>query len=289
MNYNGPNKGNMDYVSCNICGGLGNQLFQIANTICYAAKYNKKTIFKNTDHLPNQHGFERRTQWSTLFNNKLNVVGENVYNTIKFNIYHENIQNVYTEIPEINGNVLYQGYFQSSKYFSDINTKMKMQELIYSNKDYMNNAYNLYCDITQFFDDEVDDNYVSIHVRRGDYLYIQNYHNVLDMNYYSNAYDIVSKNGKKHIILFSDDIEWCKNNFNLKEQKIFFVDINNLCIEIILMSFIKHNIIANSTFSWWGSYISNHLNKIVVAPKQWFGRDGPREWSDIYIKDWYVI
>jgi hypothetical protein len=277
-----------EYVSCNICGGIGNQLFQIAITLNYAKKYNKTPIFKNITNLPNQHGFERKTQWSTLFNNKLKVLDEAEFNSINFNIYNEIINNVYIELPKINGNILFNGYFQAYQYISNTYIKKKMQELIYNNEDYMYAAYNKYNDIKKYFNDENDDNYVSMHVRRGDYVYIQNFHNLLDINYYKEAYNIVSVNNKKNIVVFSDDIEWCKNNIKIND-KIYFVDINNLCIELILMSFIKHNIIANSSFSWWASFISNYKDKIVVAPKKWFGTSGPIRWNDIYMPNWIVI
>lgn len=277
-----------EYVSCNICGGIGNQLFQIAVTLSYAKKYDKIPIFKNVIDLYNQHGLERKTQWSTLFNNTLNVVDEATFNSINFNIYNEIINNVYIEIPKMNGNILFNGYFQAWNYISDIKIKKKMQELIYSNSDLMYSAYNKYNEIKKYFGDEDDNSYVSMHVRRSDYLYIQNYHNVLDINYYKEAYNIVSVYGAKNIIVFSDDIEWCKNNLKIND-KMYFVDINNLCVELILMSFIKNNIIANSSYSWWCAYISNYNDKVVVAPKQWFGRDGPRNWNNIYIPGWIVV
>ena len=78
-----------EYVSCNICGGIGNQLFQIAATLDYANKYNKTAIFKDVVQLYNQHGFERKTQWETLFSGKLNVLSDNEYNKIHFNTYNE--------------------------------------------------------------------------------------------------------------------------------------------------------------------------------------------------------
>ena len=220
----------VEYVSCNICGGIGNQLFQIATTLDYANKYNKIPIFKNVVDLYNQHGFERKTQWNTLFNNKLNVVSESDFNKIHFNTYNEIINNIYNEIPKIKGNILLNGYFQAMNYISK-KTREKMQHLIYSNQDYMYNAYNLYNEIKKHFNDEDDDNYVAIHVRRGDYLYIQNFHNILDLSYYTKAYDIITKEKTKKIVVFSDDIEWCKTNFKIYDKEIYYIDTKNLCIE----------------------------------------------------------
>lgn len=278
----------VEYVSCNICGGIGNQLFQIATTLDYANKYNKTPIFKNIINLYNQHGFERKTQWNTLFNNKLNIIHENDFNKIHFNTYNEIINNVYNEIPKVRGNLLLNGYFQAYGYISK-KTRENMQHLIYSNEDYMYNAYKLYDEIKKFFGSDDDNDYVSIHVRRGDYVYIQDFHNVLDLNYYIKAYDIISKEKEKNIVVFSDDIEWCKINFKIYDKKIYYVNTNDLCIDLILMSFFKHNILANSSFSWWASYISNYEDKIVIAPRRWFGQSGPRQWTDMYIPGWIVI
>lgn len=275
----------VEYVSCNICGGIGNQLFQIATTLEYANKYNKVPIFKNVVDLYNQHGFERKTQWEKLFSNKLNIIEESEYNKIHFNTYNEIINNVYNEIPKIKGNILLNGYFQAIGYISK-KTRETMQYLIYSNEDNMYKAYEIYKEIKKFFGSEDDDDYVSMHVRRGDYLYIQNFHNVLDINYYINAYNIISKEKEKNIVVFSDDIEWCKTNFKIYDKKIYYVDTKELCIDLILMSFIKHNILANSSFSWWASYISNYDDKTVIAPRKWFGTQGPKNWNDMYLPSW---
>ena len=92
-----------------------------------------------------------------------------------------------------------------------------------------------------------------------------------------------------HSDLRYECIEWCKENFRIGENDIYFVDEKNECIELILMTFFTHNILANSTFSWWGSYLSNCKNKTVIAPSQWFQKDGPSEWKEIYYPNWIVV
>jgi len=274
-----------NYVSCWIHGGIGNQLFQIANTLEYANKYNKTPIFKDELNLWNFHGLERKTAWNTLFSNKLTVFKDNIYDLIKFDIYHELRYNMYDEIPYLNENAYFKGYFQSPKYFSE-ETRKNIEKLVYSNTIYTNIAKFLYNSIKKEFNDNDDNNYVFIHIRRTDY--VNNCtHNLLNIDYYKKGLDIIGNN--KIAIIFSDDIEWCKNYLDFIPKK-YFVNINNLYIELILMSYIKNGIIANSTFSWWGSYLGDKDNKKIIAPNQWFATTSHiKEWEDIYIKEWIRI
>jgi hypothetical protein len=273
-----------DLVSCWIHGGIGNQLFQIANAYEYSIKYNKKLIFLNEVNLWNYHGLERKTAWNTLFNNNFTVLDKEEYDKIAFITYLEIKNNVYNEIPQYENNVYLKGYFQSSKYFSE-NTKNFMLNSIKSNKEYVKQATELYEKIQKKFNNLDDDKYVFMHFRRTDYIN-NGTHNLLDINYYNEAYNLV--NGiNKYIIVFSDDIEWCKKTFSVNKN-FYFIDINNLYVELILMTMIKNAIIANSTFSWWGAFLGNK-NKVIV-PKQWFAEGSYiNEWNDIYINEWIQI
>ena len=274
-----------NYVSCWIHGGIGNQLFQIANALYYSNKYNKILIFKNEKSLWNFHNLPRYTAWDTLFNNKLNVLDEEQYNKINFdNKYEEKRYNMYDEIPILNDNVYLKGYFQSNKYF-DENIKNKMNELIYSNEKYVKIADTLYNLIKKNFDDYDDNNYSFIHIRRTDY--INNCcHNLLDMEYYKKGINIIGEN--KIYVIFSDDIDWCKNNLDFINKK-YFITIQNIYIELILMSLYKNGIIANSTFSWWGAFINGN-DKKIIAPNKWFADTSfIKEWEDIYDKNWIRI
>ena len=102
-------------------------------------------------------------------------------------------------------------------------------------------------------------NSVSIHVRRGDK--VNSHYADLGPSYYKKALEIT--NGD--LFVFSDDIPWCKNNLGSAT----YVDIDE-CLSLELMSLCKHNIIANSTFSWWGAFLNTNSKKIVVAPSQYF-------------------
>lgn len=117
-----------------------------------------------------------------------------------------------------------------------------------------------------------DCNSVSIHVRRGDYLrHREIYGNICTRLYYSEAIRII--NGQvddPHFFVFSDDIEWCRQEFK-SLSKVNFVDWNVLhaYFDMRLMAQCKHNIIANSSFSWWAAWLNENEGKIIIMPKKW--------------------
>ena len=266
------------YISTEIMGGLGNQLFQIANVLLYNNNLNEKKIivFKNEDKLFNYFNLPRKTFWNSLFLNQFKILNETDYNQINFAVIpekenHKNQIEPFTYCPY---NLLFKGYFQSFKYY-DENLRNQMRLLIYSNKNLFNKAKDKYDEIKDFFKSN-DDNLVSMHIRRTDYVYHNDYHYLLDMDYYKKALDIVKD---KKIIVFSDDILWCKENLS---NDYYFIDINDIEIEFILMSLFKNNIIANSSFSLWASFISPYENKLIIAPKTWYAEKGPKDWNEIY-------
>lgn len=109
--------------------------------------------------------------------------------------------------------------------------------------------------------------YTSIHVRRGDYLQLKDcYHDLTMENYYLPAMNIIKS---KHYLVFSDDINWCKTKF-IGEQ-FTFVEGNSPVTDLSLQMACEHQIIANSSFSWWGAWLNKNPSKIVIAPKNWFG------------------
>jgi hypothetical protein len=168
----------------------------------------------------------------------------------------------------------YIGYFQSEKYF----------------KKYRKDILNLF-DLPLNIRTELDKKYshlynrTVIHVRRGDYLNDQNNHVVMDMDYFNNAMSYFDFNNK--YVVFSSDIEWCKQNFI--KGKFEFIEEKDYC-EIYLMSKMKNFIISNSTFSWWGAWLSESENKKIIAPKKWFGPNlNHLETKDIYCDNWIII
>jgi len=116
---------------------------------------------------------------------------------------------------------------------------------------------------------------VSLHVRRGDYVYNNKLKNIiqpLPATYYLNAIKTINEQANNpHLFIFSDDIEWVKNNLKLPSPATY---VSQSAIrddeELLLMSLCKHNIIANSSFSWWGAWLNKNPNKVVIAPEKWF-------------------
>jgi hypothetical protein len=259
-----------DLVSCELCTGIGKQLFQIATVLNYAKRNKKCPVFKN--------------KLNDLVSDSLDVLSDDMLKKRVFRKHEERIENAYNEIPRYNGDIILHGYFQAFQNISK-NTLKRMQELIYSDEFYMYQAYGEYNKIKTFFQSEDDDDYVAIHVRRNGSFE----HGQLDLQYYRSAYDIMTESGKKqrYCVVFSDDIEWCKQNFKISDQ-MYFVDIRHACVEFILMSFIKNNIIANSCYSWWATFISNYADKVVIAPKQWYCKRSDR-WDDLYPPGWIII
>lgn len=126
---------------------------------------------------------------------------------------------------------------------------------------------------------------VSIHVRRGDYLKLPDYHTNLDMSYYKRAMDLFPDG---MFMVFSDDIEWCKEQF--KGERFIFSEGMTEIEDLLLMTNCDHHIIANSSFSWWGAYLGWNPNKKVVAPRDWFGpKNSHLNTKDLYCKNWIRI
>lgn len=159
------------------------------------------------------------------------------------------------------------GYWQAEKYFLDIRDELledfKVKELPAA----LNAKW-----ATQI--NSV--NAVSIHIRRGDYVKDKAtnvMHGFCGLQYYVDAIEIIKNKIENPVFfVFSDDMEWAKNNLK-SSLPVFFVENNPVeqaHEDMRLMSLCKHNIIANSTFSWWAAWLNNNTNKIVIAPKLWF-------------------
>ena len=279
------------YTSIDIIGGLGTQLFQIAYIIYFLRlskknKIKRKLIFKYDDNKLNNN---YTPHWNTLFKGLFKVLNINDYKNIPMTIIHNEIAaHKYVEPPhEAKYNILFKGKYQTFKHIDDT-LREKLITIVYSNEDIMYSAYYKYRDILNYFGNNTkDDDMVSLHVKRAN--------NNLDMSYYKDAMLIANK---KNVVIFSDDIEWCINNFNDYVNRdniynIYFISDkifkeNELCmkadIEFILMSMFKNNIIANSYFSLWASFISYYKSKIIIAPKLWYSCDDCKEYNEVYHK-----
>jgi hypothetical protein len=124
-----------------------------------------------------------------------------------------------------------------------------------------------------------------MHIRRTDYLSLSDYHYNQSLNYYNDAYDILNDKNI-NVIIFSDDINWCKEN--MKFNNIHYIENEDNIVDLYIMSKCKNNIIANSTFSWWAAWLNENTEKKVFAPKNWFGHKGPEK-TNLLLDEWIII
>jgi hypothetical protein len=253
-------------VSSDLIGGLGNKMFQISAAYSLSIDNNDECLFE-IKNFSNAH-----QTVPTYF--------ENIFRKINFGIF--NPKNHYQEpffhykSIDYSYDLLISGYFQSEKYFKHNRKKIldlfsiDDHSLNYINKKYGKLLENKTC---------------SIHIRRGDYLSLPNHHPICDISYYLESIENFDKDTL--FLIFSNDIEWCKQNLSLDNK--IFVENEKDYIDIWLMSLCDHNIIANSSFSWWGAWLNENQNKKVIAPKNWFGSAINHNTKDLYCDGWVLI
>ena len=273
-----------------LMGGLGNQLFQIFSLISYSIDNNidyKILEFKDDKVSPLDNKSLRNTYWNNLLKNIYNKTIKNINGIVyKYNEPCFEYKQL-PLIPDKSKNYIFLGYFQSYKFFQ--NNLDKILDLLKFNeikKQYKNN-YNY-------------ESTISLHFRIGDYINLQSHHPVLSIDYYINSLDKLIKNTDKNnwdILYFyeeSDKGMIDKNISILKEKydKLNFISIDHKLDDweqMICMSLCKHNIIANSTFSWWGAYLNENDNT-VYYPDKWFGpAKGNIKLNDLFLYDWVKI
>jgi hypothetical protein len=286
-------------ISCKLAGGLGNQLFQIFTTIAYALKYSKPFFFLNNHQLGDGSNgvIIRYTYWET-FLSSLKLFLKGVESIPRLMFIKEKSFN-YNELPENlekNCGTLLVGYFQSPIYFN----KYKEQICKLIKLDLKKNIVKQKSNIN--FENKC---FISLHFRFGDYKKYSNIYQILKEQYYSNAIThILSEiNSDKDINTFLSILYFCENE-DLKEAEdiikklqlqypfINFERANPVLEDweqMILMSLCNHNIIANSTFSWWGAFLNDNPGQIVCYPEHWFMPQAKKNTSDLFPEDWRCI
>jgi hypothetical protein len=257
-------KQNKIMISCNLQGGLGNQMFQISATYALSLRNNDTCCFNfNQCYTPLQ-GKPSSNYRNNVF---INIVEDNDYKPI---VGYTEPKFGYKELPYTSGLIL-NGYFQSEKYFSDYKNEVKKLFIVDKN-----NA-------EKFLNTIKKDNLTvtSIHIRRGDYVNLSDMHSLCTLEYFQEAMDII---GKSIFVIVSDDLEWAKEN--VKGDMIYYSPFQNELDDLAIIMCCDNNIISNSSFSWWGAYLNENTNKRVIAPKLWFGPRGPKDTEDIIPSTW---
>lgn len=279
-----------------LTGGLGNQMFQYAAAKAQALRVGTELYLDKT------HFFTTPTGKKNLRQYELNCFAVN--EQFKQPAFHWikkffKVQNVYPGLTtyrephvhvdhtffEIKDNTYIEGFFQSEQYFKSA------EELIRKEYTFRNPPTGKNAELLKKINTV---NAVSIHVRRGDYVNnpeTLKMHGICGLDYYQNAIRLIEEQvNAPYFFLFSDEPEWVQQNFNLNHpfEIISHNKGSNSFEDMRLMAACRHNIIANSSFSWWGAWLNNNPEKTVIAPRVWFANPN---WSskDIIPQNWIKI
>jgi len=295
------------FLTINCKGGLGNQLFQFIVGYVLAKKNKINLRINSYDRQFELHRFPEIYKLCISKNNNykffakiylhlypkfygtLKILG--IYKLIKFFFLDKNKEK-FESSPfvfnkdllkkKIVKNISITGYFQSEKYF--IHYKKIILKLLRFPK--TNNIL-----LQNYLGLIKNKNSVAIHIRRGDYWNnpkVKYFHGILGENYYKKSISYVNQRVKNPLFfIFSDNINLVKSTFFFKNKKYIFMDTKSSFSDLYLMSNCKHFIIANSTFSWWGAWLSKNKHKIVCAPKKWVRAKIPTH--DIIPESWVKI
>lgn len=257
-------------------GRLGNQMFQYASLKGIALKNQYEFV------IPPKEIFGKEDE------KVLSDINSTIYDV--FDITHKNCKitnfpillekthsfdsTLFNLCPD---NIDLMGYFQTEKYFSHI------EDLIREDFSFKKEIKELCKKL--FLDLNLTENSISLHVRRGDYVQLQDYHPLVSIEYYKNALSLMP-NGLP-ILIFTDDVEWCKQQELFYEDRFLISENNQTGIDLCLMTMCKYHIIANSSLSWWGSWLAK--SEKTIAPKNWFHEKTNNNCSDKYLKNWILI
>lgn len=240
------------FVTAELMGQLGNQLFIIAATVSLALDHGAIPIFPDL--------IEKKEEGIPLNYEKL-FHSLPVRLPKKIRCVYKEPHFSYKPIP-YRSNIKISGYFQSEKHFS--HHKQEILELFAPSPDVMSYLSLHYEDIL------MHPNTVSVHVRFYHEDPTEKAHPTCKRDYFEKAIEFFPEDAL--FIVFSNQIEKCKNFLSTIPRNFRFIEEDRFC-DLYLMSFCKHNIIANSSFSWWGAYLNRNPNKKVIAPKLWFNPD----------------
>ncbi|KIF82724.1 alpha-1,2-fucosyltransferase [Noviherbaspirillum autotrophicum] len=279
-----------------LIGGLGNQMFQYASALALAKRTGSDLIldlsafkhyslrdyglqqWKISARIASSVELRKFPRWGARVARYTQKLG------IKTRFYSELGLGFDPAFMKLHAPVYLNGYFQSEKYFLNIRSIL-LEEFQPSNP--------LLAQNSRHASDAIESNSVAIHIRRGDY--VSNTHNlsihgVCSLGYYERAINIIrSKIGPANFFVFSDDMEWVRENIRIPDE-VVFVEGNNARPEadIHLMSLCKHNICANSSFSWWGAWLNRNPEKIVIAPDPWFVSKA-LDSNHLIPQDWFQV
>ena len=286
-------------IIVNLKGGLGNQMFQYA--------LGRKLALQNNDVLKlDVSGLDRANEVGDIYRpfylGEFNITAaiasseetrvlkypygllSKALRRFRFKVLRQMHTGWEPEVLKKKGDIYLDGFWQSPKYFEDIRSTLLKD---FSLKDSSSVSGQQYADMVQ------ECSAVSIHVRRGDYASNQKVskaYGACSLEYYKKAIaKISSKVIDPAFFVFSDDVVWAKEHLNTGDIAVYVsADDMTDAEEMILMSKCKHNIIANSSFSWWGAWLNQNKEKIIVAPKPWFEKN-EKQFKHLIPETWIRI
>jgi hypothetical protein len=258
-------------------GQLGNQMFQYAALKGIAAKHNYKTIIPNHGELiVDALGNKLRIELFDAFDIPMGPmdIGEIPHERNLQEPHYHFSQELLDNCPD---NVSLVGYFQSEKYFKHIEDDIRK---LFGPKE---DALSCYMSSQHLFD-----NPVALHIRRGDFLINSVHHHNLSMKYYEEALNQFDSD--RQVIIFSDDTDWCKAQPLFEGDRFLVCEGGGPYTDLYMMSKCDDFIIANSTFSWWGAWLSRNKEKVVIYPDRWFGPNNiDKSTADLFPPEWRMI
>ena len=283
-----------------LTGGLGNQMFEYATAKALALKLDKElnldlyALQKKTKGIKRDFEldiFDIDLKISSSWKTKLLVklfpfVEQNrTFFGKTFNYFRDYSAIVYLpKFQELEGNVILHGHFQNEKYFKQYETVIRKEFTF---------KHPLKGQNLQIAKQMEKSNSVAIHIRRGDYVTDSNFA-LCTKEYYQEAMDRIKREVENPVFfIFSQDFDWINENLTFDKEEVHFIDWNkgkDSYIDMQLMSLCKHNIIANSSFSWWAAWLNKNPEKRIFAPARWFRKEERNEdLKDFYPEEWKMI
>ncbi len=288
-------------ILAELTGGIGNQMFQYAAAKSLSLHHNEELKLVTSEGGKNMpEGLEKRKFDLHHFNitdpiasaeeieqfnsiSTLQRIAEKVKPNHKRKIYKEPFYHYDENFYKASTNVFLKGLWQSEKYFqihrSEIRQAFRFKAQV----------VNAFKELSMQMKEHQS---ASLHIRRGDYLAKISLEvlGLMPMEYYSKGIEYISSKRTNIVFyIFSDDINWAKENLKIDNAVFVSGNVAKTHIEdLYLMSQCKHHIIANSSFSWWGAWLNDDPDKIVIAPNQWFNK-GPQDTQDLIPGTWIKI
>ena len=253
-------------------GHIGNQMFQYASL---------KGIAKNNNLdwcIPPKELFGINYELRSNIYDCFNLIGlkeKNINYTNNISNHETSLFFNYELFNNFPDNTDLIGYFQSEKYFLNIQEEIR-NDFLFKDSILMDAKEKIHY---------IDEEYASLHIRRTDYTISSHVHNNLDLEYYEKAISLIPENIK--IIIFSDNIDWCKNQKIFNNNRFVFSD-NYVYLDLYLMSRARYSIIANSSFSWWGAWLGKE-KEIIIAPERWYNNNLNESTKDLIPEKWIRI